>query len=118
MENKPENVIIATEENFEEVVVDRSRSIPVMVDFWADWCPPCRTMDPVLVKVASRRIDSLVLAKVEIDDNMHLAGKYKLTGFPSVLLFLNGEEVGRFAGAKNETGVEAFLSEHLAGNLS
>ncbi|GAB4508948.1 MAG: hypothetical protein Tsb0026_08330 [Sulfuricaulis sp.] len=84
-----------------------------MVDFWADWCPPCRVLTPVLEKIARGLQGEVLLAKVEVDENMHLAGRYKLRGFPTVILFAQGEEAGRFTGARSEQQVHAFLSDHL-----
>lgn len=104
----------ATENDFETTVIARSSRIPVLVDFWAEWCPPCKTLNPVLERVARKLDGTLELAKVEVDDNMHLAGRYHLTGFPSVLLFIDGEEVDRFAGARSEEKVFQFLEGHLS----
>ena len=90
------------EEDFAEKVLVASRRYAVLVDFWADWCPPCRALTPVLEKVTRGMHGTIRLAKVEVDENMRLAGRYKLRGFPTVILFLNGEEAGRFSGARSE----------------
>ncbi len=89
--------------------------IPVLVDFWADWCPPCTALTPVLERVVKSMDGKLKLVKVEVDegDNMKLAGRYLLRGFPTVLLFSNGDELGRFSGAKQEHWVKHFIQEHL-----
>jgi putative thioredoxin len=89
-----------------------------MVDFWADWCPPCRVLTPVLEKVTYGLHGEVLLVKVEVDDNMRLAGRYHLRGFPTVILFVQGEEAGRFSGARTEQQVRAFLSDHLSGASS
>lgn len=102
-----------SEQDFAEKVLEVSRQQPVMVDFWADWCPPCRAITPVLEKVARGLHGEVRLAKVEADENMRLAGRYQLRGFPTVILFVGGEEVGRFSGARSEQQVRAFLSDHL-----
>ena len=104
-----------TETDFSEKVLEASRGRPVMVDFWADWCPPCRALTPVLEKVTRGLHGAVLLAKVEVDENMRLAGRYRLRGFPTVILFVQGEEVGRFSGARSEQQVRAFLSDHLTG---
>ncbi|BAV34270.1 thioredoxin [Sulfuricaulis limicola] len=108
-------VFDVTEQDFTEKVLEVSRNRPVMVDFWADWCPPCRVLTPVLEKVARGIQGEVLLAKVEVDDNMRLAGRYQLRGFPTVILFVGGGEVGRFSGARTEQQVRIFLSDHLPG---
>ena len=98
------------ETDFSEKVLEASDKKPVLVDFWADWCPPCRFLTPVLEKVTQGHRGEVLLAKVEVDENMRLAGRYKLRGFPTVILFIRGEEVGRFSGARSEQQVRTFIS--------
>lgn len=100
--------------DFEESVIEASKTQPVLVDFWADWCPPCLALSPVLDRVVHAFDGKFLLAKVEVDegDNMKLAGRYGLRGFPTVLMFVNGEEVGRFASAKPEHWVREFIDQH------
>ncbi|MHB8346302.1 MAG: thioredoxin family protein [Acidiferrobacterales bacterium] len=104
----------ASEDDFSLSVLDASHVQPVIVDFWADWCAPCRALTPVLEKVARSYAGTLYLAKVEVDDNMRLAGRYGLKGFPTVILFGHGVERGRFSGARPENFVRRFIEEHLA----
>ncbi len=101
-----------TEHDFAHKVIEASRDKPVLVDFWAEWCPPCRALTPVLERVVRQRHD-LRLAKIDADENMKLAGRYKLRGFPTVILFRNGEEVARFSGARTAQQVQEFLSQHM-----
>ncbi len=101
-------------EHFDHDVIEASRTLPILVDFWADWCPPCRALTPVLERVIAHLDGRVRLAKVEVDEgaNMKLAGRYGLRGFPTVLLFVGGEIVGRFASAKPEHWVREFIAEH------
>lgn len=131
-----------TEKDFAEKVLESSRQRPVLVDFWADWCPPCRALTPVLEKFARDSGGAVRLAKVEVDDNsagsgigrasarpqgepqdvarqnMRLAGRYRLRGFPTVILFIQGEEAGRFSGARGEQQVRDFISGHVPDDSS
>lgn len=106
-----ENILDAGEHDFVVKVLDASQEILVLVDFWADWCPPCRALTPLLEKLAREYTERMVLVKVEVDadDNMKLAGRYRLRGFPTVLLMRNGAEVGRFSGYKPEDFVRAMI---------
>lgn len=101
-------------ENFEAEVIAASHRQPVLVDFWADWCPPCVVLTPILDKVANSYGGKIRLAKVEVDegDNMRLAGRYGLRGFPTVILFVKGEDVGRFSSARPEGWVRDFIAQH------
>lgn len=103
----------ATEDDFEQLVLDASRAAPVAVDFWADWCPPCRALTPVLERVVVELAGRVRLAKVEVDENMRLAGRYRLRGFPTVILFAQGAEIDRFSSARSERFVREFLDAGL-----
>ena len=98
---------------FEKDVVEASHVQPVLVDFWADWCPPCSTLTPILERLIPSYSGRIRLAKIEVDadDNMKLAGRYAMRGFPTVLLFVKGEMVARFHSAKSEPWVRAFITE-------
>ncbi len=101
-------------ETFEQDVLHASHNRPVLVDFWAEWCPPCVVVAPLLEQVINERAGEVVLAKLEVDegDNMKLAGRYQVRGFPTIILFQNGEEKGRFSGAKPASHIELFIDEH------
>ena len=107
-------IFSATEDDFLQSVIEASHIQPVLVDFWADWCAPCHALAPVLEKVAHAFAGAVRLAKVEVDDNMRLAGRYSLRGFPTVILFSRGEERGRFSGAQPEQFVRSFIEGCLA----
>lgn len=100
---------------FEQDVLQASHDQPVLVDFWAEWCPPCLALAPVLTRVVEEYEGKVKLAKVEVDegDNMKLAGQYQARGFPTVLMLVNGEEVGRFASAKPGPFIREFIDDRL-----
>lgn len=102
-------------ETFDADVLQASADTPVLVDFWADWCPPCVVIAPLLEQVVNELGGEVRLAKLEVDegDNMKLAGRYQVRGFPTIILFRDGEERGRFSGAKPASFIEAFIGEHV-----
>ena len=102
-------------DEFDQKVVEESRQRPVLVDLWAAWCAPCLVIAPILERVVTNRAGSIALARVEVDrgDNMKLAGRYQVRGFPTVLLLRDGEEIGRFSGAKTASFVDEFLDQLL-----
>lgn len=101
------------EANFEVQVLEASYQQPILVDFWADWCSPCLVIAPQLAMVIPQYEGRVLLAKVDADENMKLAGRYKLRGFPTLILFINGEEVDRFGGAKPAREIREFLDRQL-----
>lgn len=105
-------------ETFQSEVIEGSHRRPVLVDFWADWCAPCHALSPHLERVIGELGGRVLLAKVEVDEgeNMRLAGHYRLRGFPTVILFRQGEEQGRFSGARSSHQIRDWLGEHLAGD--
>jgi putative thioredoxin len=107
------HTIDVNEADFSQNVVTASSTAPVLVDFWADWCPPCRVLTPVLERLAGEYAGRFVLARIEADENMKLAGRYQLRGFPTAILFVNGEPVDRFSGARPPQYVREFLDRHL-----
>lgn len=100
-------------EQFETEVIEASHQQPMLVDFWADWCSPCLMIAPVLEKVIPEYEGAVRLAKIDADENMKLAGHYKLRGFPTIIMFVGGEEVARFGGAKAAHELRAFIDTHL-----
>jgi len=104
-------------DRFHADVVEASHRHAIVVDFWADWCAPCHALAPHLERVIDEYAGSILLAKVEVDEgeNMKLAGHYRLRGFPTVILFQNGEERGRFSGSRSSHQVRDWIREHLDG---
>ena len=101
--------------DFEHAVLDESKARPVVVDFWAPWCGPCKSLKPILEKLAAEYGGKFRLAKVNSDDNQELATRYGVRGIPSVKAFINGEPVDEFSGALPEAEVRAFLDRLLPG---
>jgi putative thioredoxin len=98
-----------SEETFEAEVLQRSRQLPVVVDFWADWCGPCKALSPALEKAEAARAGKVVLAKVDVDANPQLSSIFKVQGIPAVKAFRDGGVVDEFVGALPPARVEAFF---------
>ena len=106
-------IIEVTAENFSQIVVEGSHRQPVLVDFWADWCAPCRALMPVLAKLADEYQGKFILAKVNSDENQQLAQQYGVRSLPTVKLFKQGSAIDEFMGALPESQVREFLERHI-----
>ena len=101
----------ATSETFQQQVVERSRDVPVVVDFWAAWCGPCHALAPVLESAVADRDGAVELVKVDIDSEPDLASQFGVRSIPAVKAFRNGAVVAEFVGARPPTFVEGFVDE-------
>jgi len=108
------HVLDVTEATFETEVLQRSLQVPVLIDFWAEWCGPCKQLSPVLEKLAEEGAGAWVLAKIDVDSNQALAGQLQIQSIPTVLLALGGRLIQGFTGALPERDLRAFLEQVLA----
>jgi putative thioredoxin len=102
-------------EQFDDRVLATSHEVPVLIDLWAQWCSPCLVIAPLLKQLVEEHEGKLKLAKIEVDEgeNMKLAGHYKVRGFPTIILIMQGEEVARFSGAKPLSFLRNFVDENI-----
>lgn len=105
------NVLEVSDTSFEEEV--KKSSTPVLVDFWAPWCGPCRALAPVVDEIASEYQGKLKVVKLNTDDNIKTAQEYRISGIPSLLIFKNGAPVASVVGVQKKSNLTALIDEHL-----
>ena len=103
----------ATTHTFAEQVIERSKELPVVVDFWAPWCGPCRTLGPAIESEVEKRTGRIELVKVNVDEEQELAARYGIQSIPTVAVFRNGEAVTGFVGAYPAKTIGAFFDEQV-----
>jgi putative thioredoxin len=102
-----------TDSTFQSAVIERSHTLPVVVDFWAEWCGPCRQLGPVIEQAVAERGGKIELAKVDVDANPVIARTFRIQGIPAVKAFRDGDLVAEFVGAQPRAAVEEFLDSLL-----
>ena len=107
-----EFIFDAAETTFEHDVVSRSYETPIVVDFWAPWCGPCKMIAPVLTQIAAER--DITIAKVNTDVNPLSPGRFGVRGIPALVLFNNGEVIDRMTGAMPKAGMDSWLDRHMS----
>ncbi|MDC3393796.1 thioredoxin [Luminiphilus sp.] len=107
------HVVDIDENNAQQYLIDESFNRPVVVDFWADWCAPCKQLMPLLEKLADEYAGAFLLAKINADEQQGISGQLGVRSLPTVMVFKDGQPVDGFAGAQSETAVRELLQKHL-----
>ena len=104
-------IIHLTDDQFEEKVIQSN--IPVLVDYWAEWCGPCKMIAPVLEEIAEELSDKVLIGKLNVDENSQTPPKYGIRGIPTLMLFKNGEVVGTQVGAVSKSDLVSFIEDNI-----
>ena len=107
-----EKVSNVTDSSFEQEVLQSGK--PVLVDFWAEWCAPCRMLTPTIDAIAEQFAESAGVVKVNVDDNTSTAQRYGIKGIPTLILFSGGKEVERVVGATSKESISRMIEKHVA----
>lgn len=107
-----ENITTLTDATFDETIA--TSDVPVLVDFWAEWCGPCKVIAPILEEIAGEQAGRLKIAKLNIDENLDVTRRFEVMSIPTLVLFKNGEAVQRLIGAKPKGQLLQEISAHLA----
>ncbi|MGD7002531.1 thioredoxin [Corynebacterium halotolerans] len=105
------NVVDVTQDTFRSTVIESDK--PVIVDFWAEWCGPCKKLSPMIEQIADEMGDKVTVAKVDVDAERTLGAMFQIMSIPSVLIFKDGEKVDEFVGLRPKAEIVAKLNDHL-----
>lgn len=117
MNNASQHVKDVTTADFQQEVLLRSREVPVLVDFWAEWCDPCKTLSPLLERLTHEAGGAFELAKIDVEANQELSSQFIVQSIPTVVAIKNGKEVDRFTGALPEETIRAFIEKLMPTEL-
>ena len=106
-----EHIVYVTDSTFEDTVLKSDK--PVILDFWADWCAPCKMIAPILDELADEYKDKVTVAKINIDENQATPQKYAVRGIPTLILFKNGDVAATKVGAASKSQLAAFIDSHV-----
>lgn len=106
-----ENVMIVTNENFDEMVL--KSNIPVLVDFWASWCGPCRAVAPVMEELAEEYKGKIIIGKINVDEQNELAQKYRIMSIPTIMLFKDGQVAEKMVGSKPKSEFKSVIDKNI-----
>jgi thioredoxin 1 len=109
-----DNVQAVNDASFEKDVVEASKTQPVMVDFWADWCRPCHMLSPTVEEIAREHVGKLKVVKLNVDENINAAGKFNIRGIPTLLVFKGGQVADQIVGAQPKENILKVLERHLS----
>ena len=104
-------VLTVTDSEFENLVLKSEK--PFLLDFWAEWCGPCKMIAPVLEQIAEEKSDVIIIGKINVDENSQTAAKFGIRGIPTLMLFKNGEAIGTQVGALSKNDLEKFITDNI-----
>lgn len=108
------NIAAVSDANFQAEVIEASKTQPVMVDFWAEWCGPCRALSPTVDAIATERAGKLKVVKMNVDENMNTPCKFNIRGIPALLIFKGGQVADQIVGAVPKEQIEKVLARHVS----
>ena len=109
-----DNIQAVSDANFQNDVIEASKTQPVMVDFWADWCRPCHMLSPTVEEIAREQAGKLKVVKLNVDENINTPGKYNIRGIPTLLFFKGGQVADQVVGAVPKEQILKVIERHLS----